>query len=411
MGSEDFTDQTAETVTGVGDHEIDEEGLLSTGIELGYAVSLEEAELTAETILTHSNPAWLDWDGGIVGGKPSWLSPLTCTNAKKTQKDSIDSLLKCRACGSSLSFLLQVYAPKDGIEQAFHRSLYVFVCRNKPSCVRSGKGVQVLRAQLCRQNKFYPEKGDEDSASSANWNPVNETDVVLGRKFTPPFLLEVETEKLSPEEVKLHSSDTSVDEDCQDVEPKCTYCGTKNVKLFKCSRCRCVTYCNKEHQKAHWKDHKKNCKLLAESKEQKEADQLEDAKLGQEDLDSIAAGANDAIAKRLNNKDNAFVTFQKRVQLYPEQILRYSCWPIQKEKLNGPLLITEDDCAAMETVPPCPLCGCDREFEMQIMPQILHVLAETYLDWGIICIYTCQNSCTISSDSNYVPEVALVQCT
>jgi len=29
--------------------------------------------------------------------------------------------------------------------------------------------------------------------------------------------------------------------------------------LMKCGRCQAVAYCGKEHQTAHWKEHKKSC--------------------------------------------------------------------------------------------------------------------------------------------------------
>jgi len=42
---------------------------------------------------------------------------------------------------------------------------------------------------------------------------------------------------------------------------KCSYCGKVSDKaLNKCSRCRVAEYCNATCQKAHWKDHKTECK-------------------------------------------------------------------------------------------------------------------------------------------------------
>lgn len=52
----------------------------------------------------------------------------------------------------------------------------------------------------------------------------------------------------------------------RDVKPgelRCHVCyeeeGVGGVKLMKCSRCQSVRYCSKEHQKLHWKEHKKYC--------------------------------------------------------------------------------------------------------------------------------------------------------
>ena len=45
--------------------------------------------------------------------------------------------------------------------------------------------------------------------------------------------------------------------------PRCAYCQVPHCldgsKLLTCSRCKSARYCCKEHQKAHWKQHKKYC--------------------------------------------------------------------------------------------------------------------------------------------------------
>mgnify|MGYP001181904156 CR=1 FL=1 len=52
----------------------------------------------------------------------------------------------------------------------------------------------------------------------------------------------------------------------------CKRAGTKEEPLKKCSRCNCLFYCCKEHQKANWKDHKKLCSYLATAAEEVGAD-------------------------------------------------------------------------------------------------------------------------------------------
>lgn len=39
----------------------------------------------------------------------------------------------------------------------------------------------------------------------------------------------------------------------------CATCSATNVPLLQCARCKCVTYCNKHCQKAHWRTHKQSC--------------------------------------------------------------------------------------------------------------------------------------------------------
>ena len=44
--------------------------------------------------------------------------------------------------------------------------------------------------------------------------------------------------------------------------PDCVNKGSESQSLHACSSCRAVYYCGREHQEAHWKDHKKLCKFI-----------------------------------------------------------------------------------------------------------------------------------------------------
>jgi len=167
----------------------------------------------------------LDWDGGKIGGTPSWLNPrdlpnqntpFRCTvcasrnnnnnnnnnnNDNTNTKNDIDESTtpsplqrsndetnvsgtdkqdtEDETNGTILRFVAQIYSPADkatGNQDAFHRSLYVFCCPH-PLCssppsergdmdMDTGGGigsVLVLRGQLQRKNDFYPfDCGEED---------------------------------------------------------------------------------------------------------------------------------------------------------------------------------------------------------------------------------------------------------
>lgn len=82
-------------------------------VELGFA---EEA------------PAWRlrsEQFPSKVGGRPAWLSLAELPGP---------GALACARCGRPLAFLLQVYAPLPGRDDAFHRSLFLFCCREPPCC-------------------------------------------------------------------------------------------------------------------------------------------------------------------------------------------------------------------------------------------------------------------------------------
>lgn len=61
----------------------------------------------------------------------------------------------------------------------------------------------------------------------------------------------------------------SVDKNAlRSVGAHCAYCGmTDEDKLFRCSRCKSVYYCSKDHQLLHKADHRKKCKKIAALRE------------------------------------------------------------------------------------------------------------------------------------------------
>lgn len=178
----------------------DEEVYEGEEIELGFVVPQED-ETDAQPLLLHESADWADWDGGKVGGKPSWLDRAGVPSAEA---------LICAACTKPMSFLLQIYCPLDDPSDAFHRSLYVFCCRTT-GCENTGHA-KCFRSQLPRENRFYP------SASGEALVAVDAT--------SSPSL--------------------------------CALCGQRAT--LTCSACHVAQYCCKEHQKDHWKaGHKQDC--------------------------------------------------------------------------------------------------------------------------------------------------------
>lgn len=75
------------------------------------------------------------------GGNPAWLIP------ENYPKD-----LNCSRCSKKMGFLMQIYAPRNAIEEdsnSFHRQLYLFTCKKCPDQFRC------FRSQLTKLNSYY----------------------------------------------------------------------------------------------------------------------------------------------------------------------------------------------------------------------------------------------------------------
>lgn len=187
----------------------DEEEDEALDVELGFVAPVQSDD--DDALLLHASPDWSQWDGGKVGGKPVWLNPLTVPSPQA---------LACSECSHALSFLVQIYCPLDDVPDAFHRSLYVFVCRQS-GCSKQGNG-KVFRAQLPQHNALYSsESGVSD--------------------FTPETPLPVAHQTF------------------------CALCHQRAV--FTCSACHVARYCSKAHQKDHWSagGHKQDCAQCLET--------------------------------------------------------------------------------------------------------------------------------------------------
>ncbi|KAE9012757.1 hypothetical protein PR003_g13969 [Phytophthora rubi] len=363
-------------------------------VELGFVCD-EPVSLDAQPL--HCEPDWTQWDGGQVGGRPSWLCP-SATGIPSTEQ------LSCVQCSSPLSFLLQIYCPLDDQEDAFHRSLYVFVCR-AAGCNRQGDG-KAFRLQLPKHNAFYAAEGGA---------------------------------------TQLQQVDDKVD--------LCALCGQRAT--LTCSACHVAQYCSKAHQKDHWTagGHKQTCdqclethslveaedareKVLAKGSkwlfpqqdleidhepDSREAANEHEAKLmaefekseqaggekegeGEEDdmdLDVTQRELNEALG-HTKDQDPQYVRFLTRVALAKDQVLRYSRWE------NEAVLWVHSEGMHTGDVPPCERCGGERKFEFQVLPQLLNYLGvdqQTSLgdissrscEWGTLAVYTCAKSCPLET--------------
>lgn len=175
-------------------------------VDLGFAEKCEDYW----RLLSHYFPSKL-------GGPPAWLGLTGVPDYE---------MLKCCGCGKTCKFLLQIYSPapldndssaeqQQDSDDAFHRTLYVFVCA-ETSC--SQRSFRCFRSQLPQENEFY--------------------------SSSPP-------------------NDKYFDEACSypkvsDFLRICGICHCSASKL--CAKCKDTAYCSKDHQALDWKTgHKLHC--------------------------------------------------------------------------------------------------------------------------------------------------------
>lgn len=130
--------------------------------------------------------------------------------------------------------------------------------------------------------------------------------------------------------------------------------------------------------------------------------------------------------------DDAFLAFQKRIALAPDQLLRYCVRDDDEEEIvqslslgdnedeeedqkddNSPLWVADWKQNTMPIIDPCPHCNARRTFEFQIMPQVLLLLGIDHRDkyaqeWGTIAVFTCSANCA-KAEEEFVEEFFIRQ--
>ncbi|KAJ2551024.1 hypothetical protein EV175_003844 [Coemansia sp. RSA 1933] len=359
-----------------------------------------------------------------IGGKPRWLDP--------TRPLAVDKAM-CEECSTPMAMLLQLYAPEDEPAAAFHRMFYVFVCRNGRCHKAAAKRcMRVFRSQLPEQNTVYVEKRVESTVDDSMSGPEESDD-------------EDDIEWTVSEDVKPASL--------------CVVCGFHGSKT--CSKCHSRYYCSRSHQIFDWESsHRKQCsedssqkgeetleqerklrrttfpEYLIVSEETDEEGEGGDATYNgnaeefdeddeSEDEDGEGIRPEDNALVPMNNEsvedssvdvDRAFLLFQNRTAKNPDQVLRYARAP-GSSQAGEPLYVSDADKPAPDIdVPECGSCGAKREFEFQIMPQVLNYLSINStdpfsIDWGTLLVYTCPNNCSKKTQKQpgrsvaYLPEV------
>ncbi|KAJ1733291.1 hypothetical protein LPJ61_001632 [Coemansia biformis] len=325
-----------------------------------------------------------------IGGRPRWLDP--------TRPLAVDRVL-CDECAKPMVLLMQLYAPEDEPADAFHRMLYVFICRNG-SCHRApaSRCMRVLRSQLPEVNAVYEEKTPSDGDDR---DGDCDSDVVWAL-----------AERAKP-------------------APLCAVCGLLGNKA--CSGCHKRHYCSRNHQVADWDaGHRAQCSdgtaapgsgaahknrqpnilypehIIASEEEPQDGSSDDDDDDDDNDDDSgndvrpedmaVVPVGGERVEDSEVEVDPAFLAFQHRIRKNPDQVIRYARSPGTGEPAE-PLFV--GDAGRPESgidIPDCEQCGAARQFEFQIMPQMINYLGvdsadPVSVDWGTLLVYSCPRSC------------------
>ncbi len=322
-------------------------------VQLGFSVEFEDDD--HRMMVGHNLPAWEDWDGGQLGGRPTWLNP----------KDIPKNNLTCKSCSGPLVFTCQLYCPCDEINSsAFHRSFYVFSCPNK-NCSECTTGtIRVLRSQLPRDNPYFPNEQDECWAMHIpeSWD-VNLCKLCGQRgQGKCPVQGEFFCCRDHQKEYKKFVFNKKAEEVSNDTEeyfmPSVLTASEMVV----------------EEEPAGVKDKKSMAEKAdnAMFENNDDSDDELDKNMEQSDLNEMTGAGPETVTK-----DPDTMKFYDRINSIPDvntQCLRYLRWPDKDECLesSSPLWIRSDCKPDEDNIPPCEKCGAKRLFEFQLMPQMLH---------------------------------------
>lgn len=387
-------------------------------VQLGFAQELEDGIVEE---IGHRSADWSLWDGGKIGGVPSWLNP----------RDIPTEPIYCSDdnCKTKMKFIAQLYCPLDENEDnddghAFHRSLYVFACPNNKyhenkqgggcSC---GGGVRVLRCQLPRLNPFYPydtpdeSESDDDEKKEKKIESVNHLSKD-GWNVNLCFVCGQRAKGKCPKAQKWFCS-----KDCQKEFYKFVESNNNNMNNNNSLHNFPSIYKEMElvveeepppisslngnlknltieevQEKALFQDDSTTNQKKKSTGEKEQEEETLDEDLEQEDLNKMTGGET-----HKGMTDPTSLAFFSRIDRetvdtdtstsVKDQCLRYQRWPdsycddtskdnddVEEEIIYPELWISSQHQQSQEQIPDCQYCGAPRKYEFQIMPQMLNYL-------------------------------------
>ncbi|VEU33517.1 unnamed protein product [Pseudo-nitzschia multistriata] len=334
-----------------------------TGVQLGFSVEFDDDD--HRMMAGHNLPLWQDWDGGQIGGKPSWLNP----------KDIPKHHLVCKCCEDPLVFVCQLYCPCDDINpNAFHRSFYVFACPNIECAKETTGTIRVIRTQLPAINPYLPEEEDDECWAMhipKAWD-VNLCKVCGQRgNGKCPVQGEYFCGRHHQKEYKKYAFDVRKDTSTEGSD-SCFMPSVLTSSELVVEEEPPIGNDDKSDAKA------RNTMFKAGNIEDNDSDEEFDRNLEQGDLNDMTGAGPETVTK-----DTVTMNFFDRINKITNvntQCLRYLRWPDEERSREtaSPLWIRSDYTPNEENISQCEKCGAERRFEFQLMPQMLHYLLKDH---------------------------------
>lgn len=254
-------------------------------------------------------------------------------------KKYLPTSLSCPNCKSSLKFILQTFAPH---KEAYYRYIYIFICIEE-KCKK--KEIKILRCQLKFENYFF-----DKSEKMLNKDIINYSEENL-KYCLVKEIKEILSYPLEQDEYQ------SININNNDLE-----------KLLKPKN-------NEEEKKEKIEEDSSYSAMDMEIDEEEEGEEFQ-------------------IRNKALETDVDFLIFRNNIMNDPNHFMRY-CF----SQNSTPLFYSSFGKFDESDVPDCGKCGAKRVFEFQINSNFLNFSKKLYsLDWGVLCVYSCQESCFLKND-------------
>lgn len=102
--------------------------------------------------------------------------------------------------------------------------------------------------------------------------------------------------------------------------------------------------------------------------------------------------------------DQDFLVYKNNLLNDPDHVIRY-CF----NSKTVPMFYSSQDKFKIDDIPDCEHCGSKRVFEFQVNNTLLNSVDQLCdMDWGVIAVYSCSNTC-FSDSQHYIKEVVRIQ--